>query len=393
MRAQTWIVVWISASLLALSPAAPALGQLSSGDCQRCHPQYPYDKLPASVHREFYCTVCHEGARELPHRDPLSPENCARCHPDPARTYGEGVHGQGLQEGVPDVPLCGDCHGGHDILPRDDPQSKVFPFNIPQTCGRCHGDEQLAADHQIPVPKAYQQYLESVHGRGLLQSGLLVAATCVDCHGNHDVRPNADPLSKLHRDRVAQTCGECHLGVLEEYQKSVHGRLPPEEAPTCIDCHRTHAIPPPYERGFRLASVLACADCHPELFETYRETYHGQVTALGYAGVATCADCHGNHLILPAEDAASTLSRENILGTCRKCHPRANENFVEFIPHVNPRDPESAPRGLFGVWLFMTLLLVGVFGVFGLHTVLWIVRGYLVPALGGLYRRIAGAAP
>ena len=367
--------------------SAPARGDLSSKDCGRCHREYSYDKLPASVHREFFCTLCHEGARKLPHEDPRSPENCARCHEEIVRVYGESVHGEAWRRGVPDVPTCGSCHGGHDIRPKGDPQSRVFPFNLPRTCGRCHGDVELARAHEIPVPEAYQQYLESVHGQGLLKGGLLVAATCVDCHGSHDIRPNDDPRSRLYRDRVGETCGTCHLGVLEELQKSVHGRLPPEEAPTCIDCHRTHAIPPPYERGFRLASVLACAECHPELFETYRETYHGQVTALGYAGVATCADCHGNHLILPAEEPGSTLSRENLQGTCRKCHPRANENFVEFIPHVNPRDPRSAPRGLYAVWLFMTLLLVGVFGVFGLHTLLWVVRGYLIPALGGLHRR------
>lgn len=378
--------------LLAWGPALPALaqqeeGRLGPGDCQRCHPEFSKEQLPSSVHKGFYCTVCHKGARKLPHEDPLSPESCARCHSDAARVYFEGIHGKGLLQGVPDVPSCGGCHGGHDITPKDDPDSPIFPFNIPKTCGRCHGNEQLAADHQIPVPEAYQQYLESVHGRGLLRSGLLVAATCVDCHGNHDIQPNDDPHSKLYRANVAEACGQCHLGVLGESQKSVHGRLPPDEAPTCIDCHRTHAIPPPYEKGFRLAFVLACAECHHESFETYRESYHGQVTALGYAGVATCADCHGNHLILPSDEPESTLSPQHIVATCQKCHPYANAKYVQFIPHVRPSDPKSAPPGLYGVWLFMTLLLLVVFGVFGAHTLLWIGRGYLVPAITSIFRR------
>jgi nitrate/TMAO reductase-like tetraheme cytochrome c subunit len=347
----------------------------------------PAERLPGSVHQGFYCTVCHPGAQKLPHENPLDPAACANCHSDIAREYQGGVHGSARDEGVPDVPSCADCHGGHDILPKDDPQSKIFPFNIPKTCGQCHGNEKLAADHHIPVPKAYQQYLESVHGQGLLQSGLLVAATCVDCHGAHDIRPNDDPNSLLYRTNVPRTCSLCHLGVLQEYERSVHGKIPPDRGPVCTDCHRTHAIQPPREQAFRLASVLACAECHPDSFETYRESYHGQVSALGYAGVATCADCHGNHLILPAEDPDSTLSPQSIVATCQKCHPYANENYVQFLPHVRPNDPRSTPPILYGTWLFMTILLLVVFGVFGAHTLLWIVRGYLVPALAPITRR------
>ena len=367
--------------------SVPAQDQQGSDSCKLCHQDMPAERLPGSVHQGFYCTVCHPGAQKLPHENPLDPAACANCHSGVAREYQGGVHGRARDEGVPDVPSCADCHGGHDILPKDDPQSKIFPFNIPKTCGQCHGNEQLAADHHIPVPKAYQQYLESVHGQGLLQSGLLVAATCVDCHGAHDIRPNDDPTSKLYRTSVPQTCSRCHLGLLKEYERSVHGRLPVDQGPVCTDCHRTHAIQPPQEQPFRLASVLTCAECHPESFETYRESYHGQVSALGYAGVATCSDCHSNHLILPPNDSESTLSQQNIIETCQKCHSYANENFVQFVPHLRPSDPGSAPPILYGTWLFMTILLLVVFGVFGAHTLLWIARGYLVPALAPITRR------
>jgi len=193
---------------------------------------------------------------------------------------------------------------------------------------------------------------------------------------------------------LPETCGRCHLGVLTEYEESVHVKPSEVETknPVCTDCHLTHALQSPQGEEFKLASVLACADCHRKAFETYRESYHGQVTALGYAGVATCSDCHGNHKILPPKEPESTLSPARIISTCGKCHPYANFNFVQFLPHVRPSDPKTAPPALYGAWLFMTVLLFGVFSVFGTHTLLWVVRGYLVPALAPLMSRLRGKA-
>ncbi len=366
-----------------LAPAAQNPQEAES--CRLCHRDLTLEPLQSSVHKSLSCTICHVGAKQIPHEQPTDPQICATCHPK-TQAYWESVHGRGLLQGIPDVPNCAACHGGHDIRPTSDPNSRVFPFNLPQTCGGCHGNEKLAVAHQIPVPEAYQQYLESVHGQGLLRSGLLVAATCADCHGAHDTLPNSDPRSRLYPSRIPETCGRCHLGVLNEYQASVHGKLPLEQGPVCTNCHQTHAIQPPREKAFQLASVLACADCHPEAFDTYRESYHGQVTTLGYAGVATCADCHGNHQILPPEDPESTLSAANIVSTCQACHSYANANFVAFLPHVRPSDSQTAPPALYGIWLFMTALLFGVFSVFGTHTLLWAVRGYVVPAVAPLLK-------
>lgn len=111
---------------------------------------------------------------------------------------------------------CSDCHGTHDILKVGNPDSRVFPFNLPETCGNCHADAKLAEEHNIPVAEAYQTYLKSVHGRGLLKSGLLLAADCTDCHGVHDIEPHTNPKSRIHPGHIAQTCGACHQGVIQE---------------------------------------------------------------------------------------------------------------------------------------------------------------------------------
>ncbi len=78
------------------------------------------------------------------------PATCAQCHsamriitqyglpPDVMSTYTQSFHGLALQGGNATVADCSSCHGAHDILPSSDPQSKVNPAQLPQTCGKCH---------------------------------------------------------------------------------------------------------------------------------------------------------------------------------------------------------------------------------------------------------------
>jgi cytochrome b subunit of formate dehydrogenase len=89
--------------------------------------------------------------------------------------------------------------------------------------------------------------------------------------------------------------------------------------------------------------------------------------------VAACYDCHGHHDMFPVSDPRSRLSKDKILGTCQQCHPGAGPKFAEYQPHANPLDTVNYPI-LNKVFIFMTSLLVGVFGFFGLHTVFWLFR-------------------
>ena len=66
-----------------------------------------------------------------------------------------------------------------------------------------------------------------------------------------------------------------------------------------------------------------CGSCHVERYQTYTETYHGQVHSLGYAYTAHCFDCHGSHNIQMVADPTSTVHRNNRLQTCQKCHANA----------------------------------------------------------------------
>ena len=65
---------------------------------------------------------------------------------------------------------------------KTDPNSTVYPLNIPKTCGGCHGDPAMAK--KFHLPNVYALYIDSIHGFALGKEGLLVAANCTSCHGS-----------------------------------------------------------------------------------------------------------------------------------------------------------------------------------------------------------------
>ena len=83
------------------------------------------------------------------------------------------------------------------------PGSPTFPTNVPQLCARCHREgEKAAVRYQGPQHEIIESYTESIHGKGLLKSGLTVTATCTNCHTAHGVLPRTDPASSVNRANV-----------------------------------------------------------------------------------------------------------------------------------------------------------------------------------------------
>jgi nitrate/TMAO reductase-like tetraheme cytochrome c subunit len=226
-------------------------------------------------------------------------------------------------------------------------------------------------EHQI-----IERYAESIHGKGLLKSGLTVTATCTDCHTAHSELPMSNPASSVNPANVPATCGRCHLGIEEQFNRSVHvtqiGKTD-KPLPVCNDCHTAHTIKRADTEGFKLEIMSQCGRCHEKIAETYFDTYHGKVSQLGYTKTAKCYDCHGAHDILPVSDPRSHLSRENVVKTCQKCHQGATRRFAGYLTHATHHDPEKYP---FLFWTFwgMTGLLVGTFVIGGVHTALWLPR-------------------
>ncbi|MCX6374939.1 MAG: hypothetical protein NTU88_02670, partial [Armatimonadetes bacterium] len=103
------------------------------------------------------------------------------------------------------------CHGAHDILPRDDPRSPVYPTNIAATCSECHENAKMMRAYNLPADRL-TTYRDSYHGVAN-KYGDLTVATCSSCHEAHDLLPSSDAASSTSTRNLPRTCGECHAGM------------------------------------------------------------------------------------------------------------------------------------------------------------------------------------
>jgi hypothetical protein len=394
------------AKLAAAKPAAAKRAVAKPGptndDCLGCHGDKsaaradgrPVFVLPevfaASIHGEagLACTDCHQDLAhaELPHGEKLAAVSCSGCHEKPTAEYQKGVHAAARKKATeahatPSLAAtCIDCHGMHDIRPARDPKSPTNHFNVPTTCLKCHANPKIAKGLDKNPENLPLHFKDSIHGRALSKSGLAVAPNCVSCHGVHEVRPRTDPESKVFRAKVPATCGSCHTKILDEYSGGVHGLALAKgnpKAPVCSDCHSTHEVRDIAVVSWQLAVIKECGTCHVSSIHSYRDTYHGKVTSLGFTRVATCASCHGAHEIFGPKDPRSMVSAEHRVETCTACHPGVGANFAKYDPHADPQNQARNPF-LYLTAKFMKILLIGVFAFFGLHTALWIPRSFQV---------------
>jgi Cytochrome c3 len=381
--------------------AAPAAPPNPNDTCQMCHAAADAKgaggksiavdgaKFVASVHGELKlkCTDCHAdvSADKLPHPDKLQPVNCATCHDKAVKEYAGTVHGLARKGGNAVAATCTDCHGTHDIKRAKGDDSRTNHANVEATCDKCHGSDAVVAKGKLPGGNIGSKFHDSIHGKALQGAAQASAPTCTNCHGAHDIRAKGEAESRTHRARIPDTCGSCHKKEREAYVQSMHGKLRQEgmlAAPGCTDCHSAHAIQQHDKPSFQTEVIKECGNCHTEYISTYRDTFHGQVTALGYARMATCASCHGAHEVLPASNPASMVSQQNRLATCQKCHPGAHANFASFDPHANKHDKTRDPIYFYAA-KFMELLLLGVFAFFGIHTAFWLYREVREKLAGG----------
>jgi len=331
-----------------------------------------------SVHSGIDCAKCHaEPASGETSKGSGQKRVCDRCHEKEAKLHAESVHGKSLARGETGAAQCWDCHGSHSIVRVSDPASPVFKLRLPYTCATCHRNKELAKEHGIKEQQAGSEYIESTHGRALLLDGLVVAPSCVDCHGaGHSIQDSKDARSPINHANVPHTCGKCHVGIEQSFKKSKHYTLlqaGDPRGPVCVDCHTAHRIQALSTGVLKQHADERCGKCHQEKLDRYRETYHGRAISLGQPNVAACYDCHGHHDILPPHDPKSSLSKDNVVGTCRKCHPNANANFAGYLTHGDHSDRKNYPI-LYWTYVFMTALMLGTFGFFAVHTLLWLVR-------------------
>lgn len=266
----------IGAALVFWAVAAQASAAEIS--CLKCHAKEQSLYAP-SAHAQagLTCVDCHGGDPQAtdetahatdnfkrPDNKKAIAELCASCHGDVRKMnpyglptdqldrYKTSKHGEQLFEhNDQKVAVCTDCHGVHDILKVKSPQAHVYPTNIPDTCGRCHGNAKVMEEYKLPTD-IITQYRSSYHAYMVFEKGDLSAPTCVTCHGSHGATP---PGTK----QVGEVCGKCHGRQRELFENSPHAEAAAAGLfNECVSCHGNHAI----QKASVELFAKACIQCH-----------------------------------------------------------------------------------------------------------------------------------
>lgn len=113
-----------------------------------------------------------------------TPEDCIECHQTGSedsqlhisvQEFNDSAHGE--------ETTCLDCHTG---VVDDDHQGIEGSGAV--YCGQCHEQENRHGGIGLDVERP----------------------NCYDCHSKHNILDKTDPASTVHRDRLPDTCGECH---------------------------------------------------------------------------------------------------------------------------------------------------------------------------------------
>ncbi|MBC8366478.1 cytochrome c3 family protein [bacterium] len=377
-------------------------------DCASCHDEqdeqyrnsWHAQRHPGDTRTYPTCATCHNAHEVGKHGKSGSTEYkqeivliCSQCHQKDIENYVHSTHYRHLEDNDDDrAPSCTDCHDSHAIYKPTDPNSRVHPNNVSETCDACHTGHRASlhkeagaedsevscvfchTGHQTDMTSiAHRIYKEegifnkcnychekSQHEGDEFAHGSIMDAevmgrevNCTECHQYHwKVEDGEATPHWTHRE-----CGKCHEEQDEAWSMSAHGRsqeVGNKEPATCIDCHGENQILRPDLQFDSETIVATCSKCHgdrdlmlsyginPYVVQGYKDTYHGKLYAVHEEGLhfATCTNCHGYHNILEPEDPMSSVNRVNILETCKQCHDTASENFVTYLVH--PVQPTAA---------------------------------------------------
>jgi len=210
---------------------------------------------------------------------------------------------------------CRECHPGVEKLPH----TAHLPGPL---CSTCHEEEARAVSR-------------SRHAE-VLQRTEPPAPECWDCHGSHEILPQAEvnPLDKI---RICASCHQTHSGQIEgvengellvqSYMDSVHGQDTgepgaPSVGATCEDCHSHHAVMPiddPRSRVHPRNIPETCGECHPDIYKEFEETVHADIAHRNdpSAQPALCTNCHTAHSITHAGTPSFT---RDLAAECGSCH-------------------------------------------------------------------------
>jgi predicted CXXCH cytochrome family protein len=382
------------------------LSELGNDHCYNCHKEMevlPDDFHGADIHMQpgLSCAGCHggdptqadpdaamdptKGFVGVPSRQQI-PQFCGKCHSsidfmrtyrprmetDQVQQYFTSVHGKRLKKGDNKVAECASCHSAHNILPAEDTRSSVYPTKVPYTCNRCHGDADYMKEYGIPTDQ-FDKYVNSVHGKMLLEKNDISAPTCNDCHGNHGATP---PGVKS----ISHVCGNCHVNNMDYFTSSPMAKVFQEmDFHACEQCHGDHGVQPTNDNMVGVGDSSVCINCHSEGDKGYvaAQEIHGYLRTL--AGKYD----HAQNLLHEVQkkgmedvDILFTLQQANqdlihtrtIVHTFQpaKVHEKAEQGIEKTGKAINMAQGElkeyvTRTRGFGVATIFITVLVIALF--------------------------------
>lgn len=382
--------------------AMPHKEKIEPVSCVNCHKNAPVRHLfhpqilktnGMGIKAGENCKDCHgthdvisPGQKNSPFYIGNIVDGCGRCHKVEKENFLKSSHYDAYKKGLKGAPNCLLCHKSPitDItIKRDTLKVKISQEKL---CLSCHLDNPDVRNRIAPATAFIKSYENSVHGKALIR-GNAKAANCVDCHTAHEMEKGTNPNSTVFKTNIPKTCAKCHGEIAKEYLQSIHGVALAKgstDAPVCTNCHGEHNIlkvdNPNSPVSPLNVSAKVCSPCHssvklsekygfsPNRPQSFKDSYHGLAIEGGSPTVANCASCHGTHNIRAANDPASTVYKDNLVKTCGKCHPGANEKFAIGTVHITMQK-KSEPI-LYWIATAYIILIIITIGTMLLHNIL-----------------------
>ncbi len=327
----------------------------NAGACMGCHSSREFTKtfrnkekmsvfvdakdFRNSVHRSLSCTDCH-GKISLDKHPGNSgiyenraaftaamASGCRKCHSD-NQLRAKGNHAYVAEKA--DVPLCTECHGGHNVLRVSEWKSSL------------RGNEYCLLCHSRNISKIFGsgERLSLLIDPSNLASSVHNKHDCSHCHAEYtrDSHPiRAYEGSREHSVAVSGICRRCHEDKYALMKGSIHYNLSflagetlisrgSPKAPVCTDCHGFHTVGP--RATYETVSGVPCRKCHEDIFRIYSTSVHGMARANGEHKAPLCASCHFAHEI------NFTGMTDKIKGSCLGCHEGVEARHKKWLPNA-----------------------------------------------------------
>lgn len=131
------------------------------------------------------------------------------------------------------------------------PSAALAQENAEPVCIECHS--RMPEKYSVPV----RLWRGSIHA----ENGIY----CNGCHGG-DPKDAANAMSPARgflgapkETAIPAFCGRCHVGVMNDYLASAHGRKLGNGGPTCVTCHGSHQV---IKASIELINEKSCSRCH-----------------------------------------------------------------------------------------------------------------------------------